>query len=222
MQFIETTVKKATTDLKNYLQAALDQGQKVLWLISGGSNIVITADILRELKNTQHLTIAQVDERYGPVGHPDSNWRQLLDSGAPLEGVTLLPILENPLASMNATAESYETKLKNALAQADLSIAQLGMGADGHIAGILPETDAVTAPGLVTSYQTPQYDRITLTFQGLDQVQQLYLFAYGEDKTEQLKRLESKDLPESEQPAQYLKRHGHVIVYNDSIGGLTE
>lgn len=222
MQFIGTTVKTAATDLKDRLQAALDKGHKVLWLTSGGSNIVISANILRGLKNTRHLTIAQVDERYGPVGHPDSNWQQLLDSGAPLEGITLLPILENPLASMNATAESYEAKLKSALSKADVSIAQLGMGADGHIAGILPETDAVTAPGLVVAYQTPQHDRITLTFKGLNQIQELYLFAYGHDKTEQLERLESKDVPESEQPAQYLKRHGHVIVYNDSIGGNAE
>ena len=51
------------------------------------------------------------------------------------------------------------------------------MGTDGHIAGILPGTESVQAAGLVTSYQTEQFDRITLTFNGLDQVQELWLFA---------------------------------------------
>ena len=219
MQLIQATIQESENVLREYLQNALDQGQKVLWLMSGGSNIVITADILRQLHGTQNLTLAQVDERYGPVGHPDSNWQQLLDSGAPLDGVTLVPILHNPLDSMHQAAADYEAKLQKLLKTADISIAQLGMGTDGHIAGILPGTESVQAAGLVTSYQTEQFDRITLTFNGLDQVQELWLFAYGQDKKPRLEALQNQDLSLSEQPAQYLKRHPRVVVYNDSIEG---
>lgn len=221
MQLIQATIQESENVLREYLQNALDQGQKVLWLISGGSNIVITADILRQLHGTQNLTIAQVDERYGPVGHPDSNWQQLLDSGAPLDGVRLVPILDNPLGSMHEAAADYGGKLQKLLKTADTSIAQLGMGTDGHIAGILPGTESVQAAGLVTSYQTEQFDRITLTFNGLDQVQELWLFAYGQDKKPQLEALQNQELSLSDQPAQYLKRHPRVVVYNDSIEGNT-
>ena len=219
MQLIQATLQVSKAALRSYLQTALDQNKKVLWLISGGSNIVITADILRQLHGTQNLTIAQVDERYGPVGHPDSNWQQLLDSGTPLDGITLVPILQNPLGSMHQAAADYEAKLQKLLKTADISIAQLGMGTDGHIAGILPGTESVQAAGLVTSYQTEQFDRITLTFNGLDQVQELWLFAYGQDKKPQLEALQNQDLSLSEQPAQYLKQHPRVVVYNDSIEG---
>ena len=219
MQLIQATLQDSEAALRSYLQTALDQNKKVLWLISGGSNIVITADILRQLHGTQNLTIAQVDERYGPVGHPDSNWQQLLDSGTPLDGITLVPILQNPLGSMHQAAADYEAKLQKLLKTADISIAQLGMGTDGHIAGILPGTESVQAAGLVTSYQTEQFDRITLTFNGLDQVQELWLFAYGQDKKPQLEALQNQELRLSEQPAQYLKRHPRVVVYNDSIEG---
>ena len=221
MQLIQATIQESENVLREYLQTALDQGQKVLWLISGGSNIVIAADILRQLHGTQNLTLAQVDERYGPVGHPDSNWQQLLDSGAPLDGVKLVPILDNPLGSMHQTAADYGAKLQKLLKTADISIAQLGMGKDGHIAGILPGTESVQAAGLVTSYQTEQFDRVTLTFNGLDQVQELWLFAYGQGKKPQLETLQNQELSLSDQPAQYLKRHPRVVVYNDSIEGNT-
>ena len=108
-------------------------------------------------------------------------------------------------------------KLQKLLKTADISIAQLGMGTDGHIAGILPGTESVQAAGLVTSYQTDNL--MNHAFNGLDQVQELWLFAYGQDKSRNWRRCKTRNLSLSEQPAQYLKRHPRVVVYNDSIEG---
>ena len=37
------------------------------------------------------------DERYGPVGHPDSNWSQLLQKGFDLPQAKLVPVLTGRL-----------------------------------------------------------------------------------------------------------------------------
>ena len=69
--------------LQARLELELTAGKKVLWLVSGGSNITASVQLMQNLADdlTKNLTIMAVDERYGLVGHADSNEGQLLAAG---------------------------------------------------------------------------------------------------------------------------------------------
>ena len=76
----------------------------------------------------------------------------------------VVPILHNPLGSMHQTAADYEGQTAKLLKTTDISsIAPVGHGDRWTHCGHLPGTESVQAAGLVTSYQTEQFDRITLT-----------------------------------------------------------
>ena len=53
---------------------------------------VLVAKKIKE-KLSDNLVVALVDERYGPVGHPDSNWFKLEIAGFKIKGAKMIPIL---------------------------------------------------------------------------------------------------------------------------------
>src|ERR1700739_3532766 len=115
MQFIYTLdTKEATETMASKIVSFLDEGKNVLWLVPGGSNVPITAAALKIVRSSvsaeilSQLTVAQVDERFGPVGHPDSNWKQLKDTGADLSGFATLPILDG--SNLSETVAHYAKK----------------------------------------------------------------------------------------------------------------
>lgn len=215
----EPNALKAAGKLSERLNSELARGKKVLWLVCGGSNIPLEVEIMRHIPvNLQsQLTLALTDERYGEFDHPDSNWRQLHEAGFEAGDAQIIPTLA-PNLSLEETVENYEHNIVQALAEADFVIAQFGIGADGHIAGTLPRSPAITNNTLVIVYDAGQFTRITLTPSALRKIDVAFAFVYGESKLLTLQNLQTKALPLGEQPAQILKELPEVYVYNDQIG----
>jgi 6-phosphogluconolactonase/glucosamine-6-phosphate isomerase/deaminase len=194
--------------------------KRVLWLLSGGSNIAIEVAVMNKIPSEiQPYLAIMLDERYGPYGHKDSNMQQLLDAGFKPGKATIVPVLVPENLSLEDTATRYQAAAKTAFGNADVIIAQLGIGPDGHISGILPGSPAVESIGLVAGYRTDQFERVTFTFEALKLVTAAYAFAFGGAKREQLESLRDKKLPLGEQPAQILKQISESYIYNDQIGG---
>lgn len=220
MQLLRTDTTTAERQLFQRLFDELQSDKQVLWLLSGGSNIQAAVRIMEAIPDdiSQKLSLALIDERYGPVGHTDSNWQQLEAAGLDAKQAEIIPCLQ-PEMSHAATAETYQTRLSAAFEDADIVIGLLGMGADGHIAGILPRSVA-TKPcqDLVMFYDGPDYKRITLTFTALEKITALYVFAFGASKRAALRRLQAGEASYDEQPAQFLKQHPESYLYNDEVG----
>ena len=220
MRFIlEDNIENGLKDLSQRLIQELTKNRNVLWLVSGGSNIQsavkVMATIPAELQ--MQLTIMLVDERFGDVGHDNSNHQQLLDAGFNPGEAILLSILELGL-SLEETVSRFKSIAGQAFEEADTVIALIGIGADGHIAGILPNSPAsYESEKYVVGYEAETYKRLTLTFPALRRISAAYVFAYGESKVDGLKRLMSKELTLDEQPAQILKELPEAYVYNDHI-----
>jgi 6-phosphogluconolactonase/glucosamine-6-phosphate isomerase/deaminase len=205
--------------LAKRLQTELTASKRVLWLIGGGSGIQATVAVMDALpaELTEHLSIFMTDERYGEVGHVNSNARQLTEAGFTPKEAIFVPMLQ-PGFSMDETQERYEQALKQAVEHADIVIAQSGIGPDGHIAGILPHSVAVNASGWITSYEAPHYTRMTMTFEALRQIDTAYYMAFGDEKKPALTSLRDENLSLDDQPAQILKEIKEAYVYNDQIG----
>jgi 6-phosphogluconolactonase/glucosamine-6-phosphate isomerase/deaminase len=232
MQFIRDNPKIGTQALVGRIVSSLKEGKKVLWLVPGGSNIPIAVEAMDMIRkemgdlSLKYLTVTLTDERYGPVGHKDSNWKQLEDAGFNFTGIDKMPVLIGK--SIEETVSAYKKGIIKAMNEATTSeglvIGQFGMGADGHIAGILPYSRATAyleadhtgmdSP-LVCAYRSSPFIRITLTPVALNKVSAAYVFAFGDSKREAVTRLRGEDLSIGEQPAQILKHIKESFFYTD-------
>lgn len=185
--------------------------------MSGGSaiNLAVKTARLLDASRTQNLTVGLVDERYGPAGHRDSNWQQLKKAGFKMDKVRPMPVL-NGLGPEVSAAE-YNNFIRSILDQGYFILGLLGMGADGHTAGILPGSPAVSSSKFVDYYTASDFARITLTAKGLSVIHKAVVYAEGEAKKGALEDL-TRSLPPAKQPAQLLKAIADVDVYNNVIG----
>lgn len=208
-------------DLGQRLSGELAAGKKVLWVTCGGSNIHAAVQVMDSISNelTPNLTIMLSDERYGEVGHADSNWEQLMQAGFNPWQAQLIPTLQ-PGTSLEETVRGYNQAVQQAMTSNQIIIAQLGIGPDGHIAGILPHSGAAHEEiNLVAGYVSTPFTRITMTFNALRHITAAYVFAFGGTKNQALRSLHDLSLPLGDQPVQILKEIPEAYVYNDQVGG---
>jgi 6-phosphogluconolactonase/glucosamine-6-phosphate isomerase/deaminase len=161
------------------------------------------------------LTVAQTDERFGPLGHKDSNWQQMQDDGFDFSGITTIPILTG--ASLEQTVGTYGAKIEQAFKDAAIVVGQFGMGADGHIAGMLPHSSAIDSKDAVAAFTDVQFTRVTLTPRMLRQIHASYAFVFGESKKAAVQKLQKESLDIHEMPAQLLKEMQNVHFYSDQL-----
>lgn len=213
--------EEAAQALLKRLVAELSEKKRVLWLVPGGSNIPLSVSVMREIPAELQpgLAIMLTDERYGDYNHPDSNTRQLREAGFETGQASVVSVLTPENKNLADTCKRYNQAIKTAFAYADSIIGQFGMGADGHIAGMLPHSPAVHARTLVAGYDAGNFIRITLTPPAIQQIHAAYAFVYGEPKRPTLENLLHKQLTLTEQPAQILKRLPESYVYNDQLEG---
>jgi 6-phosphogluconolactonase/glucosamine-6-phosphate isomerase/deaminase len=212
-----TSTKPVVDHLYEEIKKQLDAKKKVLWLIPGGSSIPIAAAVSKKLADidTGRLTVGLTDERYGPVGHKNSNWRQLEEAGFSLPDAKLFPMLvDRPLED---TVKSYEKNLVNWLKEADYRLAFDGLGADKHTFGIKPKSPAVFSNQLVSGYRGEDFVRLTLTPKAIAMMDEIVIYAVGEDKHQALNSLDS-DGPLVTEPSQALKQVHKLTIYNDYKG----
>jgi 6-phosphogluconolactonase/glucosamine-6-phosphate isomerase/deaminase len=207
-------------DLTKRLVRELAEGKRVLWLVSGGSNIPASVQAMLNISDelSKGLSVSLIDERWGEPGHKDSNWQQLLDGGFDGKRARLLPVLR-PGAGFERSAKDYDDLIKKAFDENDVVIGQLGIGPDGHIAGILPGSPAAAEEkALATGYEAPPLKRLTLTFPAFRRLTAAYAFAFGAPKRQALESLQAGKPGLLEQPALILAELPEAYVYNDQVG----
>lgn len=188
-----------------YLSELLKNDEPTLILLSGGSAIKTYGPIADGIRGgKKNLIIGMVDERYSEIGHKDSN-AQAIEEATGLwsvcqdNGVECRQILSGK--SFEQTVKDYEIWVGNVLKRVQRTICILGIGADGHTAGILPmprlEFDRnFHIDKLVVGYEAPgpYPQRITVTPALLKRISYAVLVGQGQDKIAAFHRaLELKD-----------------------------
>ncbi len=183
----------------------LSKGEKVLWLASGGSGIKVGLKTLEMLNgiDLENLTITLTDERYGELGHKDENWQQLLGGGADFKNAKTFRIIKD--LSFNETTENFNDWLEQTIENVDFVIGLFGIGADGHTAGIKPNSVAATSIKLADNFTGEDFQRITITPKMFKHINQIVTQASGVDKTRVLETLFAEKIDFVDQPAQLLK-----------------
>ncbi|MBI3305930.1 6-phosphogluconolactonase [Candidatus Nomurabacteria bacterium] len=207
----------------------LEISNKVLWFVPGGSAITVAVEAAKIISHTykhtyantyNNLTVTLTDERFGRVGHKDSNWRELIERGFNLPEAKLLPVLNiYTERSRSMTTEKFNTIIGDELQKADYRIGLFGVGADGHTAGILPLSAAVSAKEWACSYQAPKFERVTITSKTIDKLDEAVVWAQGREKWRVIKDIIEKEIDLNLQPAQVLREVKRLTIFTDYIGG---
>ena len=156
--------------------------------LSGGSTPKVFYKLLSEkYKNYSNIYLWTVDERHVDKNNKNSNQKMINT----IFGNSNLNIIEysyqdNPQYS----AEKYTAAVLSKIDKFNVAI--LGVGEDGHIASLFPNTTAleVSKKGFVENeVNIITKWRITSTFQLLKSVEHLYLLVTGENKKEIIKEI---------------------------------
>ncbi|MFZ1458933.1 MAG: 6-phosphogluconolactonase [Candidatus Saccharimonadales bacterium] len=228
MKFIrEDRDQAVATIAETIIQGLYDNGGLV-WLVSGGSNIepqcAVMAAVKRECSDEQiaRMMIVAVDERYGSPGHDDSNYAQLHRAGFDPGTASWVDVLAAG-TTFDETVQAYDKLMRQILDAATTVVATLGLGADAHTAGILPESPATQdTDQMVLGYEWKDYRRMTSTRRVLLRTTTTYVLAYGESKHDALRRLNDNNETFVQLPSRVLYELPSVYVYNDLIseGGI--
>lgn len=181
--------------------------------LSGGSTPKTLYEVLAKEKKLKVGAVAMVDERFGKKLHEGSNELMIkstrLLSFLRKSNTKFYPILEN--TEIAKTASDYDETSRFLFNYFQKSVAILGIGKDGHTAGI-PVGDQSSGirdqskTDLITSFDNFPGDfkeRISLTFLGLSKLDKIIVMVFGEDKKQAL-GLMFKNGSISEIPARFL------------------
>ena len=219
ISFIKTTDPGlGEIDLIKEINTKISTNNKVLWILSGGSNIAIETTIMSNINQeyAHNLKIILGDERYGLKNHKDSNEKQLEDQGFATGNAEFFPILIEK--SVDETVSNFSINIDKLTTWADYIIGQLGIGDDGHTSGVLPNSSGVDDPHNVVSYRGPDFHRITMTLHSIERINQVYVFSFGKSKHNALLKLKDKADNINNLPSLVFYKIPYVYVYNDYIG----
>jgi 6-phosphogluconolactonase len=143
------------------------------------------------------------DERCVPATHDDSNYKMaaqaMIDHIAiPAENVHRM---ETEAGDANEVAKRYAATMEHVLKGQPLDLVLLGLGPDGHIASLFPDTDALTvADTLTTSLYVEKFSswRVTMTYPVINSARQVIVFIAGKAKADIVRDITSgavKGLP---------------------------
>ncbi len=218
IDFIKTnSTLECEEKLYKTLKDNLENNKRVLLIIAGGSNIPILKAVFDQLEVnlTSNIDIILSDERFGPSDYQESNFVKLIKYGFDPKKANFRNILidQDIQTSTSILEKEFVQKSK----KADIIIAQLGIGEDGHIAGILPNSKALTSNNYVVNFKGPDFERITLSFKALKKIDIAIVAAYGDNKKKALMNLKSLKLPLNEMPSRILQEIKSIYIYNNQL-----
>ena len=197
--------------------AVRERGRFLLALSGGRSPGPLLRALARAALPWPQVHLFQADERAAPEGDPERNWTQICDElldalGAAGPRLHPMPADEADLA---AAAARYGRELEAVAGRPPvLDLVQLGLGADGHTASLVPGDAALAcldAPVAATGPWRGQR-RITLSYPTLACARRVLWLVTGAEKRDALRRLRAAD---ASIPAGRVAR-GRALVFADA------
>jgi 6-phosphogluconolactonase len=192
---------------------------KSILYLSGGKTPKELYEKIAKEEQLETGAVGLIDERYGEKWHQQSNEQMLRESGVlrylEIKDTPFYPILIGDNAR-EQTAEMYDQKVREFSTLYQKSIGLLGIGLDGHTAGIAGNRPDFTNPMFepdkkhlyVSDFddQKGMYkERISMTFLGLSMLDLHIVLVFGDDKKEALDKMFT-DGSEEEIPSRFFKR----------------
>jgi 6-phosphogluconolactonase len=183
------------------VDAQAARGSASVVLTGGGIGVASLRELAaipaRDAIDWDALDVWWGDERFLPTGHPERNETQA--RAALLDAVDLDPARVHPLGAsdgpagddLDAAAERYTAELAAAAHPEDrgpvprFDVLLLGVGPDGHVASLFPETPALYDERLVVPVRgapKPPPNRLSLSLSAINAAREVWLVTAGEEK----------------------------------------
>jgi 6-phosphogluconolactonase len=176
-------------------------GSAAVVLTGGGMGIAVleqvaalAAEPVRETVDWTAVDVWWGDERFVPAADDDRNEKAaraaLLDVvGVPAERVHAMPPSDGDFAEPEDAAAWYADQLaaaaQDGAAVPRLDLLLLGMGPEGHVASIFPDSPAIEDPRTVVAVRDcpkPPPTRVSLGFAAINAAEEVWLLVSGEAK----------------------------------------
>lgn len=190
--------------------------------LSGGSTPGPVYGALAGPLDFSKIELYQVDERCVPWDDPESNHRLISESllkklTAPPKEFHAFKATPPTESAIQESLKIYENQLFD-LAEHPFTVTILGIGPDGHIASLFPDTPALKEKKRLTAHthgakRSALADRLTLTLPPLLASRTILVLAKGRGKEAVIEELEHGKKSIHEFPARALKEHPNCIVH---------
>lgn len=162
------------------------------------------------------IELFQVDERYVSKNHPDSN-RKMIEE-------YLISKIHEKLKGWNFFDTSFPIeqalqrydKILNKKIEQGFNLIILGIGNDGHIASIFPNTKFILEQKNVTHTHTEIFtirDRLTITLPMILKSEQIIVLLRGKEKLTVIEELKTGTKTPDEFPTKFLLKHPHLDIF---------
>lgn len=184
------------------VDAQAARGHASIVLTGGGIGVAtlreLAASPARDAIEWDALDVWWGDERFLPSGHPERNETQareaLLDAvDLDPQRVHAMPPSDGPDGDdVDAAAERYARELAAAAQPEDhadvpsFDVLMLGLGPDGHVASLFPESPALYDERTVIPVRgapKPPPTRLSLSFAAINSAREVWLITAGEEKS---------------------------------------
>lgn len=183
------------------VDAQAARGSASVVLTGGGIGIATLRELAgapaRDAVDWDALDVWWGDERFLPRGHPDRNETQARE--ALLDSVDVDPARVHPMGASNGSdgddldsaAQRYAEELAKAARPEDhgpvptFDVLLLGVGPDGHVASLFPESPALYDTRTVIPVRgapKPPPTRLSLSTAAINAAREVWLVAAGEEK----------------------------------------
>ncbi|MDP7702475.1 MULTISPECIES: 6-phosphogluconolactonase [unclassified Mycobacterium] len=179
-------------------QAMTARGRALIVLTGGGNGVALLRELASHPVDWSGVHLFWGDERYVPEDDEERNERQTRE--ALLDHIDIPASQVHPMAAsdgefgsdLEAAALAYEQLLAANAAPGELAphfdVHLLGMGPEGHINSLFPDTTAVreTSRMVVSVDDSPKPppQRITLTLPAIQRSREVWLLVSGEGKAD--------------------------------------
>lgn len=190
---VEVGNRKEGVDIGFLLLERVVDNRSILFLSGGETPKPLYEKIACDDKyKIMPKAVATVDERWGPPGHEGSNEEMIRNTGLykhfrKAEGTEIHTILHGILQRQE-TAQRYNTVIEGLFERLGNSTAVMGIGEDGHTAGLAPkvkvwqETDKYVVDYIYKGQGWEYPERITLTPKALKRIKNYIILVFGESK----------------------------------------
>jgi 6-phosphogluconolactonase/glucosamine-6-phosphate isomerase/deaminase len=224
--------QQASKILRSLLVNEKHNKNDVLLLLSGGSAFLLLDEINNDVLGP-HVTISMLDERYSD-DQSVNNFTQFMETRFYKQAVNTGTALIDSRALRNETQKELAMRFENALRiwkenhKKGVIVATVGIGADGHTAGIMPFTKNSESfyalfehtTNWVTSYDAGNKNlyplRVTVTLLFLrKQIDHAIVFAIGKEKKNALERVLAEGGSLAETPARIVRemKNATAVLY---------
>ena len=154
----------------------------------------------RDKVNWRHVWLLWSDERAVHAESPQSNYHMAMEAG-----LGMLEIPKQQILRMEAEekitlhAKEYANQMEQLLQGRKMDLVMLGMGEDGHVASLFPDTEALLEKEKwVMANWVPKLNawRMTMTYEAFEQAELTVVYVSGDAKAQVLKEVwEGKEDP---------------------------